>query len=89
VDGSELPGEALTVEGTAGPGATVEVRAGDTSWGEVQVDAGGSWSLVPVERLSAGDHTIVAVDVATNQTSSPVTFTLVEALLPVTGAGSK
>jgi hypothetical protein len=61
------------------------VYTGEISLGEAQVDENGNWSLVPVEPLSAGEHTIVAVDIGTNQTSSPVTFTLVEAWLPITG----
>jgi hypothetical protein len=66
----------------------VTVYTGDISLGEASVDDGGNWSLVPIERLSAGDHTIFAEDTATGQTSVPITFTLVEALLPITGAGS-
>jgi len=85
-DGSELPGEELKVDGTAQPGTTVEVYTDDTSLGKALADESGNWSLVPDERLPAGDHTIVAVDTGTNQTSLPVTFTLVETLLPVTGA---
>jgi len=64
------------------------VYTGEISLGEAQVDEGGNWSLVPVERLSAGDHTIVAVDIGTNQTSLPITFTLVGAWLPITGTDS-
>lgn len=84
-DGSELPGEGLTIDGSAEPGTTVEVYEGDTSLGKAPVDQAGNWSLAIAEQLAAGDHTIVAVDIATDATSSPVTFTLVEALLPITG----
>lgn len=85
-DGSELPSEGLKVDGTAEPGTTVRVYKDDTSLGEAPVDEGGNWSLVPTEQLSASDHTIVAVDVATGETSAPVTFTLLAAWLPITGS---
>jgi len=85
-DGSELPSEELKVDGTAEPGTTVRVYKDDTSLGEAPVDEGGNWLLVPTERLSASDHTIVAVDVATGETSAPVTFTLLAAWLPITGS---
>jgi hypothetical protein len=84
-DGSQLPVEELTVDGTTEPDTTVEVYEGDTLLGEAQADESGNWSLVPAEPLPAGDHTIVAVDVATDQVSAPVTFTLSEPQLPVTG----
>ena len=85
VDGSELPGDSLTVQGTAEPGTTIKVYAGDTLVGEAAVDGAGNWSLVPEERLVAGDHSIVAIDVATGATSAPITFTLLHAWLPVSG----
>jgi hypothetical protein len=73
------------VQGTAEPGTTVKVYAGDTLVGEAAVDEAGNWSLVPAERLAAGDHSIVAVDLATGATSAPVTFMLLQAWLPVSG----
>lgn len=85
-DGSELPSEGLRMDGTAEPGTTVRVYEDDTSLGEAPVDEGGNWSLVPTERLSASDHIIVAVDVATGESSAPVTFTLLAAWLPITGS---
>lgn len=85
LDGSELPAEGLVVQGTAAPGTTVRVYEGDVSLGEAQVNEAGNWSLVPVEQLDVGDHTIVAVDIVTGATSLPVTFTVVESLLPITG----
>ncbi len=84
-DGSQLPGDALSVDGTAEPGTTVRVEEGDSPLGEASVDENGNWVLVPEELLPAGDHTIVAVDVNTGDVSEPVTFTLLEAMLPVTG----
>lgn len=84
-DGSQLPGDTLTVDGTAESGTTVRVDEGDKSLGEASVDENGNWSLVPAELLPAGDHTVVAVDVNTGETSTPVTFTLLEAWLPITG----
>ena len=85
VDGSELPQESLNVEGTAEPNTTVEVYEDDAALGQAAVNEAGNWVLVPAEQLDAGEHTIIAVDVATGATSSPVTFTLVETLLPITG----
>lgn len=73
------------MDGTAEPGITVRVEEGDSPLGEAPVDEHGNWVLVPTELLPAGDHTIVAVDVNTGDVSEPVTFTLLEALLPVTG----
>ena len=73
------------MEGTAEPNTTVEVYEDDAALGQAAVNEAGNWVLVPAEQLDAGEHTIVAVDVATGATSSPVTFTLVETLLPITG----
>jgi len=85
LDGSELPGLALIVQGTADPGATVRVYADEILVGEALADEAGNWSLVPVEQLAAGEQRIVAVDVATGATSTAVTFTLLQAWLPVSG----
>ena len=85
-DGSQLPSVTLTIGGTAEPGITVEVHAGDILLGETAVDQVGNWSLIPVKQLTAGQHTIAATDVGTGETSPPVTFTLLQAWLPVTGS---
>jgi len=85
LDGSKLPAKELIIQGTAEPGTTVQVYEDETLLGEAPVDETGNWSLAPKEPLAVGDHTIVAIDVATGATSSPVTFALIEALLPVTG----
>lgn len=84
-DGSELLGEGLSVTGTAASDTTVQVYEGDSVLGEVPADETGNWTLVPEEPLADGEHTIVAVDVETGVTSLPVTFTLLEPLLPITG----
>jgi len=73
------------MDGTAEPGTTVKVYEGVTSLGKALADEGGKWSLVPLEQLPAGDHTIVAVDVATDAISASVTFTLLQAWLPISG----
>jgi outer membrane biosynthesis protein TonB len=83
--GSELPGDALTVFGTAAPEAVIQLYEGDTLLGEATATAGGSWSLIPSQPLDAGEHTIVAIDATTGGASAPVTFTLLGALLPITG----
>jgi len=84
-DGSQVPSDALTVAGTAAPGSTVAVYEGNTSLGRVTADEAGNWSLIPAQQLAAGEHTIVALDVATEESSLPVTFTLLQAWLPITG----
>ena len=59
--------------------------AGEILVGEALADEAGNWSLVPIEQLPAGEQRIVAVDVATGATSAAVTFTLLQAWLPVSG----
>lgn len=86
LENSELPGEDLTVSGTAEPDTTVQVYEGDVVWGEATVDKAGNWSLRPTKPLAAGEHSIVAVDVTTGTNSAPVTFKLIGALLPITGS---
>jgi len=87
LDGSELPGEALSVSGSGGPGATIQLFEGDSYLGQAVADPNGRWVILPVIELAAGEHTIVAVDAATGAMSTPVSFSLVKAILPITGDG--
>jgi hypothetical protein len=80
-----VPSDALTVAGTAEPGSTVAVYEDNTSLGRATADEARDWSLIPDQQLAAGEHTIVALDVATQESSLPVTFTLLQAWLPITG----
>ena len=73
------------MRGTAESGTEIDLFEDNTLLGEALTNDKGNWSLIPTEQLPVGVHTIVAVDVATGDTSVPVTFTLMEPWLPVTG----
>jgi hypothetical protein len=68
-DGSSTNDTTPTVEGTAEPGATVDVAIDGTPVGSVVADEDGNWSLVLTDPLDEGDHTVTAVqtDVAGNE----------------------
>ena len=52
------PDGSVSLSGSAEPGSTVELWAGETNLATVPVDAGGSWSYAG--RLDAGDYQLVA-----------------------------
>jgi hypothetical protein len=67
-DGSSTNDTTPTVEGTAEPGAEVDVEIDGTPVGTVTADEDGNWSLELTDPLDEGDHTVSAVqtDVAGN-----------------------
>lgn len=60
-DGSSTDDTTPTIEGTAEPGATVEVSIDGTPVGSVVADEDGDWSLELTDPLDEGDHTVSAV----------------------------
>lgn len=60
-DGSSTNDTTPTIEGTAEPGATVEVSIDGVPVGTVTADGDGNWELQLTDPLDEGDHTVSAV----------------------------
>ena len=79
--------EVTTLEGTAAPGAKVQIFEGATQLGETTADAEGRWRFELPEALAEGAHTLhfVVVDEAGREiaASEPVAFTIIPAATPV------
>lgn len=76
------------VEGTASPGATVQVYVDEELVGTAVTDEMGHWSVVPAEQLADGEQTITAKMLDEKDavvSSDSVTINIVAGLLPVTG----
>lgn len=78
-DGSSTSDTTPAIEGTGEPGATVTVFVDGQPVGTVVVGDDGTWTLVPEDALSCGEHTITATQElggAVSAASDPVTVTI-------------
>ncbi|MDH7472598.1 MAG: Ig-like domain-containing protein [Anaerolineae bacterium] len=87
-DGETVNPDRLPVEGTASPGATIQVYVDEELAGTTVTDEAGHWEVVPVEPLVEGKHTITAKMLDEKDavvSSDSVSITVVAGLLPITG----
>jgi hypothetical protein len=90
-DGETVNHDQLSVEGSAPPGATVQVYVGEELAGTAITDETGHWAVVPADPLAEGEHTITAkmLDEQGVVTSTDsVTIHVVGGLLPITGGSA-
>jgi uncharacterized repeat protein (TIGR01451 family) len=73
-----------TISGNSDPGARVNVVIDGVTYGEVETNADGTWTLVLTMALSEGEHAVLATttDAAGNSATDRHTFT-VDAMAPV------
>lgn len=86
-DGGEV-NQRPPIEGTASPGATVQVYVGDELVGTTTSDETGHWTVTPEESLAEGEQTITANMLDEREqvvASDSVTVNVVGGLLPITG----
>lgn len=79
------------VEGTASPGATVQVYVDENLVGTTTADETGNWSVIPEEELTEGEHIITAQmldEQGAVVSSDSLTFHIVRGQLPVTGGSA-
>ena len=76
------------VEGTAPPGATVQIYVDEEEARPTIADENGRWDVVLTDPLADGEHTITAKlldEQGTMVSSDSVTINVVTGLLPITG----
>lgn len=84
-----MPPGRLVISGVAAPGTRVRVTDGGETIGTARSNTSGGWTITLGQGLESGTHTVVAealdANGATADTSSPVSFTVLQTVTPTTG----
>jgi hypothetical protein len=87
-DGDVVSLDQPPVEGSALPGATVDVYVDEELVGTAVTDEAGHWSVVPADPLADGEHTVTAKMLDEQDaivSTDSVAINVVAGLLPITG----